>query len=94
MLIMENVIWHFKINTENVSTFKKKKIYHTIESPKGEFGVLLVSNRNQNNLHRTKIRSQVFFNLQILSNISKNKIITDCLSILGSFDIVLGEIDK
>lgn len=92
--IMENVIKHFKINTENINTFEKKKIYHAIESPKGEFGVLLVGNKNQNKLMRTKIRTPGFFHLQVLSDISKNKIITDCLSILGSFDIVLGEIDK
>jgi len=91
--MMEYIISHFKDFTEN-KVAGLGKLYHWVKSPKGEFGLILVNNIIYNRLARMKIRTPGFFHIQWLSGISKNKIITDCLAILGSFDIVLGEIDR
>ena len=82
---MENIINKFKIN-KNIN--KKLMYYTSIEAPKGEMGCLGCHN------NRIKIRTPGFFNLQSYNYISKNLLLSDSLAILGSLDIVLGEVDR
>jgi len=89
---MEYLIQHFKINTSGYS-LSSGQHYIGIEAPKGEFGIYLISNKN-NILYRCKIRSPGFIHLQSIDYISKNHLIADVVTIIGSFDIVFGEIDR
>lgn len=86
-LINHFVDWHtgYKINTDLVVSY--------IESPKGEFGVILSSN-NTNKPARCKIRSPSYFNLQALSKLAKGHYLADLSAIIGTIDIVFGEIDR
>jgi NADH-quinone oxidoreductase subunit D len=79
--------WHSGIFLEsNVSSV-------TVESPKGEFGVSLVSD-NSNKPHRCKIRSPSYHNLQFLPKLVKGHLLADLAAIIGTIDIVFGEIDR
>ena len=89
---MENVIHHFKLCSEGF-TINKNEIYIGIEAPKGEFGIYLVSD-NTNKPYRCKIRPPGFFHLQGMDYFSKNHLIADVVTIIGSLDIVFGEIDR
>lgn len=89
---MEHLINHF-IQWHTGFLIKKnvKSIY--IESPKGEFGVQLFSN-NSNKPHKCKIRSPSYFNLQILPILTKGHYLADLAALIGTIDIVFGEIDR
>jgi len=89
---MENIIHHFKLCSEGF-VVKKNEIYIAIEAPKGEFGIYLVSNNN-NKPYRCKIRPPGFYHLQGIDYLSKNHLIADIVTIIGSLDIVFGEIDR
>jgi len=89
---MENVIHHFKLCSEGF-TITENEIYIGIEAPKGEFGIYLVSD-NTNKPYRCKIRPPGFFHLQGMDYFSKNHLIADVVTIIGSLDIVFGEIDR
>jgi NADH:ubiquinone oxidoreductase subunit D len=89
---MEELIHHFKHYSQGF-ILNKGQHYVGIEAPKGEFGVYLVSN-NSNNAYRCKIRSPGFIHLQSIDFIAKNHLIADIVTIIGSFDIVFGEIDR
>jgi len=89
---MENVIHHFKLCSEGF-TINENEIYVGIEAPKGEFGIYLVSD-NSNKPYRCKIRPPGFFHLQGIDYFSKNHLIADIVTIIGSLDIVFGEIDR
>ena len=69
------------------------EVYHAIESSKGELGFYIVSN-GEGHPWRLKIRSPSFVNLQSLSLITKNQLISDVVAIIGSIDPVMGEADK
>lgn len=89
---MESMIHHFKINTEGF-VLQKGSLYSAVEAPKGEFGVYLVSN-GTNKPYRCKIRAPGFFHLQGLDFISKGHMVADVVTIIGTLDIVFGEIDR
>jgi NADH dehydrogenase (ubiquinone) Fe-S protein 2 len=91
-LFMESLIHHFKLYTEGFK-IPKNYSYGFVESPKGEFGVFLVSNNN-NLPYRCKIRSPGFMHLQGLDHMSKGHMLADVVTIIGTQDIVFGEIDR
>lgn len=89
---MESVIHHFKLYSEGFIV-KSNEGYVGIEAPKGEFGVYLVSD-NSNYPYRCKIRSAGFTHLQAMDYLTKNHLIADVVTIIGTLDIVFGEIDR
>jgi NADH:ubiquinone oxidoreductase subunit D len=89
---MEGLIHHFKFYTEGFS-IKKEETNAIIEAPKGEFGVYLVSN-DTNKPYRCRIKSPGFLHLQGLELMSKNCFLADLVTIIGSQDLVFGEIDR
>jgi NADH dehydrogenase I D subunit len=89
---MESLINHFKYYSENI-ILPKKEIYICTEAPKGEFGVHLVGN-NKSKPYRCKIKAPGFNHLQGLNFMSKNHLIADLVTIIGTQDIVFGEIDR
>ena len=89
---MESLIHHFKLFTEGFR-IPKSETYVASEAPKGEFGVFLVSN-GTNRPFRCKIKSPGFNHLQGLDFMSTNHLIADVVTIIGTQDIVFGEIDR
>jgi NADH dehydrogenase I D subunit len=89
---MEALISHFKLFTEGFS-LEAEDNYTSAETPKGEFGVYLETN-NANTAYRCKIRSPGFFHLQALDYMTRNHLIADVVTIIGTQDIVSGEIDR
>jgi NADH dehydrogenase I D subunit len=89
---MEAVIHHFKLYA-NGPNVPEGEIYIGTEAPKGEFGVHLISN-NSNKPYRCKIKSPGFAHLQALDYMSKDHMIADVVTIIGTQDIVFGEIDR
>ena len=89
---MEAVIHHYKLCTEGY-TVQKGFAYVGVEAPKGEFGVYLVSN-GSGKPHRCKFRAPGFFHLGGLEFIAKNHFIADVVAIIGTLDIVFGEVDR
>jgi NADH dehydrogenase (ubiquinone) Fe-S protein 2 len=89
---MESLIHHFKTYTQNVA-IPANETYISTEAPKGEFGVYLVSN-GTNRPHKCKIRSPGFNHLQALNLMSKGHLVADIVTIIGTQDIVFGEIDR
>jgi len=89
---MESLIHHFKLFTEGFS-IPDGETYCAIEAPKGEFGVYLVTN-NSNKPYRCRIRAPGFFHLQGLDHMSNQHMIADLVTIIGTQDIVFGEIDR
>jgi len=89
---MESLIHHFKLYTEGF-VVPASETYTAVEAPKGEFGVYLVSN-GTNRPYRCKIRAPGFFHLQGLDFMSKNHMLADVVTIIGTQDIVFGEVDR
>lgn len=89
---MENLINHFKYYSENL-ILPAKEIYLATEAPKGEFGIYLVGN-NKSNPYRCKIKAPGFNHLQGLNFMAKDHLIADLVTIIGTQDIVFGEIDR
>lgn len=89
---MEATIHHFKFYTEGV-VLPHKETYTATEAPKGEFGVYLISN-NTEKPYRCKIKAPGFGHLQALNEMSKGHMIADVVTIIGTQDIVFGEIDR
>lgn len=89
---MESLIHHFKLYTEGF-TVPSSEVYTAVEAPKGEFGVYLVSN-GSNRPYRCKIRAPGFAHLQGLDFMSRNHMLADVVTIIGTQDIVFGEIDR
>jgi NADH-quinone oxidoreductase subunit D len=89
---MEALIHHFKLATEGYHV-PEGVTYTAIEAPKGEFGVFLVSDGG-NKPYRCKIRAPSFAHLQVLPLLSKDHLLADVVAIIGSLDIVFGEIDR
>jgi|SRR6185437_6670943 len=89
---MESLIHHFKLYTEGFSLYSSD-FYYSTESPKGEFGVYITTD-GTNKPYRCKIRSPGFFHLQGLGKLLRNHMIADLVTIIGSLDIVFGEIDR
>nr|YP_009178791.1 NADH dehydrogenase subunit 7 [Peronospora tabacina]ALJ78420.1 NADH dehydrogenase subunit 7 [Peronospora tabacina]ALJ78467.1 NADH dehydrogenase subunit 7 [Peronospora tabacina] len=89
---MEALIHHFKYYSENISV-NSGETYTVIEAPKGEYGVYLIAD-GTNKPYRCKIKSPGFFHLQALDFMAKNHMIADVVTILGTLDVVFGEIDR
>ena len=89
---MEALISHFKLFTEGYHV-PNGQTYQSVEAPKGEFGVFLVSD-GSNKPYRCKIRAPGFPLLQSVEFLSKGHMLADLVAIIGSLDIVFGEIDR
>lgn len=89
---MESLIYHFKLFTEGYSV-PKGEVYAAIEHPKGEFGVFLMSD-GANKPYRMKVRAPSFAHLAAIDEMSKGHMLADVVSIIGTLDIVFGEIDR
>lgn len=89
---MEAVINHFKYFTEGI-VLPFGETYTATEAPKGEFGVYLISN-NTEKPYRCKIKAPGFGHLQALNEMAQNHMIADVVTIIGTQDIVFGEIDR
>jgi NADH-quinone oxidoreductase subunit D len=89
---MEALIHHFKLYTEGYHV-PAGEVYAAVEAPKGEFGVYLVSD-GSNKPYRCKIRAPGFSHLQAMDFLCKGHMIADVAAILGSLDIVFGEVDR
>ncbi|MEM7071468.1 MAG: NADH-quinone oxidoreductase subunit D [Pseudomonadota bacterium] len=89
---MEALINHFKLYTEGFHV-PAGETYQAVEAPKGEFGVYLISD-NSNKPWRCKIRAPGFAHLQVMDYVTKGHMLADSVAILGSMDIVFGEIDR
>jgi NADH-quinone oxidoreductase subunit D len=89
---MEALIHHFKLYTEGYHV-PAGETYTAVEAPKGEFGVFLVSD-GSNKPYRCKIRAPGFAHLQGLDFLSKGHMLADVSAIIGTLDVVFGEIDR
>ncbi len=91
-LSMEALIHHFKLYTEGFHV-PAGEVYAAVEAPKGEFGVYLVSD-GTNRPYRCKIRAPGFAHLQAMDFMCRGHMLADTVAILGSMDIVFGEVDR
>jgi NADH-quinone oxidoreductase subunit D len=89
---MEALIHHFKLYTEGVHV-PPGEVYVAVEAPKGEFGVFLVSD-GTNRPYKCKIRAPGFAHLQAMDFLCRGHLLADVSAILGSLDIVFGEVDR
>jgi NADH-quinone oxidoreductase subunit D len=89
---MESLINHFKLYTEGYHV-PAGETYTAVEAPKGEFGVYLVSD-GTNKPYRCKIRAPGFAHLQALDALSRGHMLADVVALIGTLDIVFGEIDR
>ena len=89
---MEELIHHFKLFTEGMHV-PPGEAYAAVEHPKGEFGIYLVSD-GANKPYRMKIRSPSFAHLSAMDELSRGHMLADVVAIIGTFEIVFGEIDR
>jgi len=89
---MEALIHHFKLYTEGVHV-PAGEVYAAVEAPKGEFGVYLVSD-GSNKPYKCKIRSPGFAHLSAMDFLCRGHLLADVAAVLGSLDIVFGEVDR
>ncbi len=89
---MESMIHHFKYFSEGFFV-PKGEVYAAVEQPKGEFGVYIVSD-GSNKPYRVKMRAPSYVHLSAVDELSKGHLIADLVTIIGTFDIVLGDMDR
>jgi NADH:ubiquinone oxidoreductase subunit D len=89
---MESLIHHFKLYSEGFHV-PVGSVYSCVEAPKGEMGVFLISDGG-NRPYRCKIKAPGFAHLQAINYISSGHMIADLVTIIGTLDIVFGEIDR
>src|SRR5680860_1706280 len=89
---MEAIIHHFKLYTEGYRV-PPGEVYAAVEAPKGEFGVYLVSD-GSNKPYRCKLRAPGFAHLSALDFMGKGHLLADISAIIGSIDVVFGEVDR
>lgn len=89
---MEALINHFKYWSEGFSV-KSNWTYQAVESPKGEFGVSITSD-GTNKPYKCKVRSPAYHHLNVLASLSKGHLLADLVTLMGTIDIVFGEIDR
>jgi NADH-quinone oxidoreductase subunit D len=89
---MEELIHHFKLFTEGMHV-PEGQAYAAVEHPKGEFGIYMVSD-GANKPYRLKIRAPGFPHLAAMDEMTKGHMLADAVSIIGTMDIVFGEIDR
>ena len=90
---MEAVIHHFKLVTEGFHPPQNEEVYLACESPKGEIGFFIASDGG-NKPYRCHLRGPSFVNLQALPKMMEGRLLADAVAIIGSIDIVLGEVDR
>jgi len=91
-IYMESMIRHFKYWQDGF-ILDKNFIYSAVESSKGEFGVFLVSNET-NKPYRCKIKSPAYSHINLLNYLSKNVMLADLVTLIGTIDVVFGEVDR
>jgi NADH:ubiquinone oxidoreductase subunit D len=89
---MESLIKHFKQYSEGVQV-PRGFTYNAVEAPKGEFGVSLISD-GTSKPYRCKIRTPAYHHMQIMSRMSQGHYFADLVTVLGSLDIVFGDVDR
>ncbi len=89
---MEALIHHFKLYTEGYKV-PAGEVYAAVEAPKGEFGVYLVSD-GSNKPYRCRLRAPSFAHLQAMDFLCRGHMLADVAAVLGSIDIVFGEVDR
>ena len=89
---MESLIKHFKYWSEGF-VLPKNLVAVSVESPKGEFGVTLFTD-NTNKPYRCKVRSPAYYHLQLLEYLAPGNLLADLVTLIGTIDIVFGEIDR
>ena len=89
---MEEMIHHFKLFTEGMHVYPGE-VYQAVEHPKGEFGIYMVSD-GANKPYRLKIKASGFLHMAALDELSRGHMIADVVTILGTLDIVFGEVDR
>jgi NADH-quinone oxidoreductase subunit D len=89
---MESLIYHFKLVTEGMRT-PVGEVYQAVESPRGELGFYIVSD-GSNRPYRCKVRAPAFSNLSALPHMVRNELIADVVAVIGSIDILLGDVDR
>jgi NADH-quinone oxidoreductase subunit D len=89
---MEALIHHFKLYTEGFHV-PPGEVYAAVEAPKGEFGVYLIAD-GTNRPYKCKIRAPSFAHLQAMDFLTRGHMLADVSAIIGSLDIVFGEIDR
>jgi NADH-quinone oxidoreductase subunit D len=89
---MEALIHHFKLYTEGYKV-PAGEVYAAVEAPKGEFGVYLVSD-GSNKPYRCRLRAPGFAHLQAMDWLCRGHMLADVSAVLGSLDIVFGEVDR
>ena len=89
---MEALIHHFKLYTEGYRV-PEGEVYAAVEAPKGEFGVYLISD-GSNKPYRCKIRAPSYVHLQAMDYMNRGHMLADVSAVLGSLDIVFGEVDR
>ncbi|MEM9795131.1 MAG: NADH-quinone oxidoreductase subunit D [Pseudomonadota bacterium] len=89
---MESLIHHFKLYTEGFHV-PAGEVYAAVEAPKGEFGVYMVSD-GTNKPYRAKLRAPGYLHLQAMDHVTKGHQLADVAAIIGTLDVVFGEIDR
>ena len=89
---MESLIYHFKLFSEGYSV-PEGEIYSSIEGPKGEFGIYIISD-GANKPYRLKVRAPSFVHLAAINEMVKGHMLADVVSVIGTLDIVFGELDR
>ena len=89
---MESLIHHFKLSTEGFRV-PAGHVYHPVESARGELGFYIVSD-GSNRPYRCKVRAPSFSNLSALPHMVRGELIADVVAVIGSIDIVLGDVDR
>lgn len=89
---MESLINHFKHYSEGIRV-PRGFVYKAVEAPKGEFGVSLISD-GTSKPYRCKIRTPSFHHMQIMSRMVQGHYLADLVTVIGSLDIVFGDVDR
>jgi NADH-quinone oxidoreductase subunit D len=93
-LIKQTPAGDIKAKISKVIRPPEGEVYHSIESPKGEIGYYIVSDGKTQNAYRCHVRPPSFVNLQALPAMAKGHLISDLVALIGTIDIVLGEVDR
>jgi len=91
---MESLIHHFRFFSKGVTPISENRPFAVTEAPKGEFSVDLEVQDNTYTFYRARLRAPGFFHMQVLDTISTSHLIADIVTIIGSQDLVFGEIDR
>jgi len=89
---MEALIHHFKLFTEGYCP-PEGEVYFAVEAPKGEFGCYIISD-GANKPYRLKIRAPGFAHISAMDEMTKGHMLADVVTVIGTMDIVFGEIDR